>query len=36
LIPVENLVGQGFFDAKEMADVFDRMACKIEDWDASF
>ena len=36
MIPVENIVGEGFLDAKKMADVLDRVALTIEDWDTGF
>ena len=36
MIPVEKIVGEGFLDAKKMADVLDRVALTIEDWDMGF
>ena len=36
MILVENFVGKGFLDAEKMADILDRIALAIEDWNTGF
>ena len=36
MILVENFVGEGFLDAEKMADILDRIALAIEDWNMGF